>query len=162
MTAIRVATPRTLFSGPGSACIGKSIASSLNSPLSACTTGLRSGYYLLRPYNSPLGKRKFSSTTKQQLEVFPPPRDAPSIRVTLVIESRTYKSWLTFFQTSSMAASGLFRRVDETDRHCSSRCEDMVWLDGLQPRPRSPMGNWLSHWLSPPERDQETCQWSKL
>lgn len=80
MSTMRVASPRVLLSGR--TYIGKAITSSLNGSSTSCTTGLRSTYHLLQPYNSPLGKRKFSSTTKQQLEVFPPPTDAPSIRVT--------------------------------------------------------------------------------
>jgi hypothetical protein len=84
MTTIRVAPQRAILSRSGPAYISKAIASSLNGSSTTATTGLRCSYHLFRPYNSPFGKRKFSSTTKQQLEVFPPPSDAPSIRVTYV------------------------------------------------------------------------------
>lgn len=82
MGALRVAAPRPLLSAQGAAFASKAILGSLSTSSTACTAGLRSSYYLLRPHHSLLGKRKFSTTPKQHLEVFPPPKDAPSIRVT--------------------------------------------------------------------------------
>lgn len=82
MSTIRATPSRALFSGQRTAYLAKVITNSfINSPPS-CTAGLRSSYHLIHTNTSALGKRGFSSTTNRQLEVFPPPRDAPSIRVT--------------------------------------------------------------------------------
>ena len=86
MSAIRMSTPRTLLSNQGCSYIGKTVGRSFNGSSAAASVGLKSSYYLLRPYSSPINNRNFSTTSKRPLEWFPPPRDAPSIRVTYVTQ----------------------------------------------------------------------------
>jgi len=73
---------RTVFSSAVSVNIGKSISRGfLNQPTTAA--GLRASYFLLRPCKTVL-PRQFSTSRGAQLEYFPPPKDAPSIKITYV------------------------------------------------------------------------------
>jgi hypothetical protein len=72
---------RALFSAPATANIGRAVSRALTSSSPSATTGLKCSYHLLNT-QSPASRRHFSSTSPTRLEYFPPPKNAPSIKIT--------------------------------------------------------------------------------